>query len=95
MYYKKSSAEKATSSAGFEYGTQMSKIREMKTTAANTSGCRGVYWHKKQRKWVARLRFQGRLMTFGSFSDFDDAVKARQRAEEEVYGQFLQMLEAR
>ena len=61
----------------------------MKMIATNTSGCRGVYWHKKQQKWVARLKFQGKLMTFGAFSNFEDAVKARHRAEEEYFGTFL------
>lgn len=86
---RKNSAEQAFKNAGFEYGTQLPKIREMKLTAANTSGCRGVYWYKKQNKWVARLKFQGKLMTLGSFANYEDAVKARHRAEEEYFGTFL------
>ena len=50
----KNSAEQAFKGAGFEQGTQISKIREMKMIATNTSGCRGVYWHKKQQKWVQK-----------------------------------------
>lgn len=89
---RKNSATKATQSAGFVDGTQVTKITDMKIPATNTSGCRGVYWHKKQKKWVARLKFKWKLMTFGSFSNFEDAVKARQRAEEEIYGSFLEEL---
>jgi hypothetical protein len=85
----KNSVEQAFKGAGFEQGTQIAKIREMKLTAANTSGCRGVYWHKKQKKWVVRLVFKGKHINFGSFSNFEDAVKARQRAEEEYVGAFL------
>ena len=87
---RKNSASKAFEAAGFEQGTQISKIKEMKMIATNTSGCRGVYWHKKQKKWVARLKFKGKLMTFGSFSNFEDAVKARKQAEEEYFGTFLE-----
>ena len=47
------------------------------------------HWHKKQKKWVARLKFKGKIMNFGSFSNFEDAVKARHRAEEEYFGTFL------
>lgn len=86
------SADKAFQAAGFVGSTQVTKLKEMKMLSTNTSGCRGVYWHKKQQKWVARLKFQGKLMTFGSFSKFEDAVKARQRAEEEIYGTFIDSL---
>ena len=58
------SVKQAFKSAGFEQGTQVTKISEMKMTSANTSGCRGVYWHKKQQKWVARLKFKGRGFWF-------------------------------
>lgn len=86
---QKMSAKSMLEAAGFVGGTQITKIKDMKLTAANTSGTRGVYWHKRQHKWYARLKFQGKLLNLGSFSNYDDAVKARQRAEEEVYGNFL------
>lgn len=86
---QKSSVQSMLNAAGFVGGTQLTKIQDMKLTAANTSGTRGVYWHKRQNKWYARLKFQGKLMNLGSFDKYDDAVKARQRAEEEVYGAFL------
>ena len=86
----KNSVSRAYEAAGFEDGTQITKISEMKMIATNTSGCRGVYWHKRQQKWVARLTFKGKVMSFGSFSRFEDAVKARQKAEEEYFGAFIQ-----
>lgn len=86
---RNNSAHQAFRAAGFEHGTQICKISDMSPTAANTSGCRGVTWHKKQRKWVARLQFRGKIMNLGSFFNFEDAVKARQRAEEEYFGNFL------
>ncbi len=88
------SVKQAFKSAGFEQGTQVTKISEMKMTSANTSGCRGVYWHKKQQKWVARLKFKGKLMNFGSFFDFDDAVNARKNAEQKYFGAFLTEINA-
>ena len=75
--------------AGFIGGTQISKIQDMKLTAANTSGTRGVYWHKRSQKWYVRLKFKGKLMYFGSYSNYEDAVKARHRAEKDIYGTFL------
>ena len=86
---QKNNVMRAFNAAGFEEGTQISKIREMNLIATNTSGRRGVCWHKKQRKWVARIKFKGRIINLGSFSDFEEAVKARQRAEEEYFETFL------
>jgi hypothetical protein len=90
----KASAESMTQAAGFVDGTQLSKIQDMKVSAANTSGTRGVYWHKKQNKWYARLKFQGKQMYLGTFSSYEEAVKARQNAEEDIYGNFLAQMGA-
>lgn len=76
-------------SAGFVGGTQLPKIQNMKLTAANTSGTRGVYWHKRQKKWNVRLKFRGKLLYLGSYSEYEEAVKARKNAEDEIYGAFL------
>lgn len=86
-------AETARQSAGFIAGTQLLKIRNMKTSAANTSGCRGVYYDRRTNRYRARLTFQGKIMSFGSYERFEDAVKARQRAEEEIFGKFLETME--
>lgn len=83
-------AENARKSAGFVGGTQITKLRNMDPTAANTSGCRGVYYEKRSNKYRARLRFKGKIMNFGSYSKFEDAVAARKTAEAEYFGAFLQ-----
>lgn len=87
---RRESVRKAVQEAGFVEGTQISKLKSTKLSAANTSGCRGVYWNKRQKKWEAKLKFKGKLMSFGAYFDFEDAVKARKRAEEEIYGAFLE-----
>ena len=57
----------------------------MSPSAANTSGVRGVYWDKRMKKWRARLRFKGKLMNFGAYDRFEDAVDARKRAEAQYF----------
>lgn len=86
----KYSAEIARKSAGFVGGTQLSKIADMKPTAANTSGVRGVTYDKRSGKWRARLRFKGKIMSFGSYVKFEDAVSARKEAENLYYGEFIE-----
>ena len=83
-------AEIARRSAGFVNGTQITKIKNMKPTAANTSGCRGVYYDKRTNRYRARLRFKGKIMDFGTYESFDDAVAARKAAEEEYFEAFLE-----
>ena len=86
-------AEIARKSAGFVEGTQISRIKNMTLIATNTSGCRGVYYDKRTNKYRARLKFKGKIMNFGSYTNFEDAVKARKAAEQEYYGSFLESLE--
>ena len=86
----KYAADIARQSAGFVGGTQITKIADMKPTAANTSGARGVYLEKRSNKWRARLTFKGKIMSFGSFARFEDAVFARKEAEKIYFGEFLE-----
>ena len=88
--HEKLAAENARKSAGYVDGTQISKIKKMTLSSANTSGCRGVIYERKSNKYRAVLRFKGNLMHFGSYSNFEDAVKARQAAEREYFGEFLE-----
>jgi hypothetical protein len=41
----------------------------------NTSGYRGVSWHKGQRKWRARISIRGKMNELGYFHSKDDAAK--------------------
>ena len=82
-------AEKMRDAAGFVDGTQISRLKSTKLSSTNTSGCRGVSYDKKSGSWRARLKFKGKQMNFGSYKSFDDAVKARKKAEQEYFGEYL------
>ena len=49
----------------------------------NKSGYSGVYLDKRTNKFTARISLH-----IGSFDSFDEAVAARQKAEDEYYGEF-------
>lgn len=53
-------------------------------SASNKSGYNGVYQHKKSGKWCAQITFKGKTRFLGSYASIADAVKARQRADEEI-----------
>lgn len=78
--------------AGFVGGTQVTRIVSQKTSKNNTSGERGVYYVEETGKWRARIRFKGKLINLGTFSTLQDASKARRRAEDEYFGEFLRSL---
>lgn len=47
----------------------------------NTSGVKGIYWHKQHNKWQARIAVNGKKKNLGLYIDFADAVCARHAAE--------------
>lgn len=49
----------------------------------NTSGVRGVSWHKTRGKWRAHIYKDYKQIHLGVFTTFEDAIAARQRAEKE------------
>lgn len=59
-----------------------------KRQSNNTSGFIGVYWNKREKKWVAALKINGKQKPLGYFLNKDDAIKARLRAEKEYFGEF-------
>lgn len=59
----------------------------------NTSGKKGVYWHKKQKRWVASIRVNGKLISLGRFSpdQLEDAGKAYEQAAIAYFGEFARI----
>ncbi len=84
---------KARANAGFTEGTQVSKLKSTKPSRASTSGVRGVSYHKRDKLWHAQIGFKGQKISLGYYHTMSEAVKARQRAEEELYGTFLEEYE--
>lgn len=61
-----------------------------KKYANNTSGHRGVNYvgDKYINKWLANIRVNSILMCLGYFFTYEEAVKVREKAEKEYYGEF-------
>ena len=54
----------------------------------NTSGVKGVYWHKADERWMARIRVNGKYRFLGNFEKIEDARDAYARAAKELCGEF-------
>lgn len=71
-------------------GTCIEMLETKKLRSDNTSGYTGVQERKKNGKWVATISFRGKAYHLGTYDKIDDAIKARQKAEEELFGSFLE-----
>jgi hypothetical protein len=67
------------------YHTNFQVLENRNPAKNNTSGHKGVYWDKSRGKWSAYIQVHGKRVYLGRFSDYEDAVTARELAEEEYF----------
>lgn len=65
--------------------------RNRKLHRDNTSGFRGVSWHKQHRKWMAQYSCEGKRKCIGVFKSKKDAAQAYVLIAHLQYGEFLGM----
>lgn len=70
-------------------GTRVSALKA-KLHKGNKSGHKGVSWMESRKKWRAYIGFQGRNITLGYFDKKEDAIKARELAEEKYHKPYLE-----
>lgn len=63
---------------------QENNTKNHKLYKTNSSGVSGITWNKNNQNWRVRIGNQN----IGSFSNFNDAIKARKVAEEKYFGEF-------
>jgi hypothetical protein len=54
----------------------------------NTSGHKGVAFHKTKQKYYAYIKDNGRLISLGHYKTFEQAVAVRQAKQLELHGEF-------
>lgn len=54
-------------------------------TKRNTSGVVGVSWLSDKQKWMSQIGSNRQKIILGYFDSFEEAVKARKKAEEELF----------
>lgn len=57
----------------------------MQNRCNNKSGKVGVHWHKKDKKWRAKITVNNKIKWLGSFDLLEDAISARVLAEKEYF----------
>lgn len=76
-------------------GTCVEMLAAKRVRRDNTSGVPGVDWLHDRQRWRASICFKGKRYFLGSYRQFEDAVRARKRAEETMHDQFLAEFAAR
>lgn len=62
--------------------------RNRSTQKNNNSGYKGVVWHKPNKKWLTQIRFNGKRIHIGYFTDIHEAAKAYNEKAKELFGEF-------
>lgn len=70
-------------------GTCVEMLAASTVRSNNTSGVPGVDWWASKGRWRAAICFKGKRHYLGSYIRFEDAVRARKQAEEELIIPFL------
>lgn len=68
--------------------TQMENSRNAKAKSINTSGFKGVSWHKEWRRWMATICVAGKAKFLGYYPTAELASDAYRRAAAELFGEF-------
>jgi len=64
------------------WDTQTAQSRNQRLNIKNKTGVRGVYWHKKNKKYCVQITVNYKTYHIGLFSNIEQAAIARKEAEE-------------
>ena len=84
--------EKMHRAVGYVDGTRLSRIRNIPQISNNSTGVVDVYFDKRSEKYRASLKFKGVLHRLGYFTHLEEAATARKKAEQLIFGEFLESL---
>lgn len=64
--------------------TGLENQKNRRKNANNTSGRTGIYWNVNRNRWVSRIMVEGKSKYLGCFTNKEDAIAARKKAEAEL-----------
>lgn len=69
--------------------TALSLLKSNIVYTHNTSGYRGVSWHRALQKWTARINFRGKTYNLGYYDSAEEASAAYQRAKKDLHEKYI------
>ena len=79
--------------SNLRFATSKENSRNSKLSNNNTSNVKGVYWHKRVKKWCAQITIDGIQIHIGYFDNLDDARTARVNRANEAFGMYINACE--
>lgn len=76
------------SPSNLRLATNAENSRNRGKNCNNTSGIKGVYWHKASQKWAAQLEINNRNKHLGLFESINEAAAAYENAARKYHGEF-------
>ncbi len=73
--------------------TQQENCYNQSLKSCNTSGIKGVHWYKSNSKWGARITYNNKVIFLGLFENKEDAIIARSKKAQELFGEFINKCE--
>ena len=74
--------------SNLRWATHQENRRNIVMYKNNTTGVKGVVLDKRCNKWQARTRIDGKSISFGCFDKIEDAVEARIKGVNKIFGEF-------
>jgi len=68
--------------------TQRQNNMNSKLKVTNTSGVKGVYWSKAQRKWHSRIKVNGKNTHLGYYDTLEEAESVVKDARKKYHGEY-------
>jgi hypothetical protein len=68
--------------------TRSQNLANMQMHPRNTSGAKGVYWHKRAKKWLAQIKSNKKHYYIGLFDTLDSASSAYEKIAVELNKDF-------
>jgi hypothetical protein len=73
------------------FSTRSQNVANSRIRRDNTSGFKGVCWHKVKRRWEAYISVEKKIKHLGSFLDRESAALAYNAAAVRHYGEFANL----
>ena len=88
------SIKHAQSAQVFIENTCIHNVLDTRTPSHNKSGRKGVSWDGNRQKWVSVIQYKKKKYYLGRYDSFQEAVKAREKAENIIRDDAIELLEA-
>jgi hypothetical protein len=77
--------------ANLRPASRSENLANTKARRDNTSGKKGVWWHKSAKKWAAGITVKRRAHHLGLFESIEDAAAAYEHAAKKHFGEFARV----